>query len=123
VIDARSGQLLDKRGFDTYANEYESQRLAEFVEQIPDGRIVAVATKGDAGAHLTEDAVLALWNLGGQADLRGTAGQAHALIGVKGASPGSGAELVAETNAWLRRGLNPDRRTLAAAVDWVRIDR
>jgi len=123
VIDADSGRLLDKRGFDTYANEYEAQRLAEFIMDIPDGCIVAVATKGDAGMHLTEEAALALRSLGGQVDLRGIVGQAHALIGVKGASPGSGVELLGEPNAWVRRGRNPDRRSLGVAVDWLRIGR
>ena len=123
VIDPHSGRLLDKRGFDTFANEYEAQRLAEFIRQIPEGHIVAVATKGDAGLHLTEEAALALKSLGGQADLQGIAGQAHALIGVQGASAGSGVESVAEASAWVRRGRNPDRRTLGAAVDWVSIGR
>ena len=118
VLDGRSGRLLDKRGFDTWANEYEAQRLAEFVAQIPDGRIVVVATRGDAGLHLTEEAVAALRSLGAQADLRGAAGQAHAFIGVRGAAAGSALELVAAPNAWLRLGRNPDRRSLAAAVDW-----
>jgi len=122
VLDEGSGRLLDKRGFDTWANEYEAQRLAEFVAQIPDGRIVVVATRGDAGLHLTEEAVAALRSLGAQADLRGAAGQAHAFIGVRRAAAGSALELVAEPNAWLRLGRNPDRRSLAAAVDWVRVD-
>jgi hypothetical protein len=122
VLDERSGCLLDKRGFDTWANEYEAQRLAEFVAQVPDGRIVVVATKGDAGQHLTEAAVAALRSLGAQADLRGATGQSHALIGVRGAAAGSALELVAAPNAWLRLGRNPDRRSLAAAVDWVRVD-
>ncbi|MBC8448565.1 MAG: hypothetical protein H8D78_12530 [Chloroflexi bacterium] len=122
VLDPRTGRLLDKRGFDTWANEYEAQRLAEFVAQIPEGRIVVVATKDDAGQHLSEEAVAALRSLGAQADLRGAGGQAHALIGVKGAAPGSALELVAGPNAWLRLGRNPDRRPLAAAVDWLRVD-
>jgi len=123
VLDPRTGHLLEKRGFDTWANEYEAQRLAEFVAQIPDGRIVVVATKGDAGLHLTQAAVAALRSLGARADLRSAAGQAHALIGVKGAPPGSALELVAAPNAWMRLGRNPDRRLLAAAVDWVRVER
>ena len=121
VLDARTGRLLDKRGFDTWANEYEAQRLAEFVAQIPEGRIVVVATKDDAGQHLTAEAIAALRSLGAQGDLRGAVGQAHALVGVKGAAPGMALELVAAPNAWLRLGRNPDRRPLAAAVDWVRV--
>jgi hypothetical protein len=123
VLDARSGRVLDKRGFDTWANAYEAGRLAEFIHGIPDGRIVVVATKGDAGRHLTGEAVTALREVGAQADLRGAEGEAHAVIGVKGAAPGSGQELVGQPSSWLRLGRNPDRRPLAVAMDWVRIGR
>jgi hypothetical protein len=123
VVDSGTGRLLEKRGFDTWANEYEAQRLAQFLEQIPERRIVVVASKGDAGLHLTGEAAAALRSLGAQADLRGAIGQAHALVGVKGAPPGSAAELVDQPSAWLRLGRNPDRRHLAAAVDWVKVDR
>jgi hypothetical protein len=123
VLDVRTGRLLEKRGFDTWANEYEAQRLAEFIAQIPEGRIVLVATLGDAGLHLTEEAAAALRSLGAQTDLRGALGQAQAIIGVKGAPSGSALELVDEPSAWLRLGRNPDRRPLAAAVDWLTVDR
>jgi hypothetical protein len=84
---------------------------------------VAVALQGDGAAHLTEDAVRALSQIGGQADLRGTTGWSHALIGVKGAAPGTALEAAGPDQGWLRAA--PDRRTLAIAVDlilWERVE-
>lgn len=123
VLDPRSGRLLEKRGFDTWANEHESQRLADFVASIPRGHIVVAATRGDAAPHLTAAAVGALSSLGAAVDLRGQSGRSHALIGVKGAPPGTALEWSGEGNSYLRVGRNPDRRTLAAAVDWLAVER
>ncbi|HIQ04356.1 MAG TPA: hypothetical protein EYH31_01525, partial [Anaerolineae bacterium] len=122
VIDPRTGNLLDKRGFDTWANSFEANRMAEYIAQIPGGCIVVAATRGDAGRSLTDGAVAALGTLGSAVDLRQMPGGSHALIGVKGAAPGTTAEVVGTGGAWLRKGHNPDRRTLAAAVDWVQLE-
>jgi hypothetical protein len=123
VLDPHRGRLLEKRGFDTWANEYEAQRLADFLTQVPEGQLVVLATKEHAGRHLTDEAVAALRGVGSSVDLRQSPGQAHALIGVQGAAAGAALELVGEPNAWLRVGGNPDRRTLAAALDWLKIER
>ncbi|MGD8474516.1 MAG: interleukin-like EMT inducer domain-containing protein, partial [Anaerolineae bacterium] len=125
VIHPQSGKLLDLQGFDTTPSGGESNAvaLAEMIDAVPDGRIVAVALQGDGAAHLTEDAVRALSQIGGQADLRGTTGWSHALIGVKGAAPGTALEAAGPDQGWLRAA--PDRRTLAIAVDlilWERVE-
>jgi hypothetical protein len=120
VIDPRTGKVLEAVGFDTAANPYEADALAAYLTGIPKGRIVAVATKGDAGAHLTPAAVEALRNLGSRAqataDLQG---MAHALIGVQGAAPGAAAEEIQPGDAFVR--VAGDFRTLAAALDWVEL--
>jgi len=113
VLDAASGAVLDKHGFDTAANPYEAQSLAEYLQTIPDGRIVIVSSKGaDAAAFLREGFGV----VGGSAEPPPVP---YALIGVKGAPPGTAAEVAGE--AYLRLGANPDTRPLAAAVDWVEI--
>ena len=121
VLDPRSGELLEARGFDTAANPYEADALAAYLSDIRPGRIVVLATKEDATAHLTPAAISALRGLGSRvgsaADL---AGQAHALIGVQGAAPGAAAEVIAPDDAFLR--VAGDFRTLAAAVDWVELE-
>jgi hypothetical protein len=121
VFDPRTGQLLDKRGFDTAANEFEADALAAYLNDISPGRIVAIATKGDATAHLTPDALAALQGVGsrGQA-LSDLQGNSHALVGVKGAAPGTGSEVIAPDAYLLVSG---DFRTLAAAVDWVELSK
>jgi hypothetical protein len=42
---------------------------------------------------------------------------------VQGAAPGSGEWVLHESDAFLPISLNRDRRTLAAAVDWVNVER
>ncbi|MGC8780993.1 MAG: interleukin-like EMT inducer domain-containing protein, partial [Anaerolineae bacterium] len=118
VFDPRSGRLLDQRGFDTAANAYEADALAAYLSAIPQGRIVVLATKGDAAAHLTPAAADALRRLGSQiSSVADLAGRAHALIGVQGAAPAAAAEDIRPADAFVR--VAGDFRTLAAAVDWV----
>jgi len=121
VLDPRTGDLVEARGFDTWANPYESQALARFLAQVPEGYIVIAAVQEDGARHLTEEAVRALQAIGAGEDLRGREGQAHAVIGVKGAPPGTALEEVGGPSAYLHLGRNPDSRTLGAALDWVRL--
>ena len=108
------------RGFDTAANAYEADALAAYLTAIPQGRIVVLASKESATAHLTPAAVAALRGLGSlaasPADL---AGRSHALIGVQGALPGSAAEAIVPGDAFVR--VAGDFRTLTAALDWVEL--
>lgn len=121
LVDPRNGHLLAKQGFDTAANAYEADRLAAFVEDAPPGTIVVAATRGPAADHLTDRAWAALQRIGASRDPRQTPGAAHALIGIQGAPPASAAEAMQSGSAYLRVGRLPDRRELAAAVDWVRL--
>jgi hypothetical protein len=66
---------------------------------------------------LNEAAVSALHSIGGQADPRNSSGWSHAIIGVKGATPGTALEAAGPETGWLR--VEPDRRTLAVALDSV----
>jgi hypothetical protein len=121
VLDADSGEVVDSVGFDTAGNAYESQALAEFVRRIEPGRPVLVASSGEAGAFLSEDAVDALRTLGADVSLPDLQGNYFAIVGVAGAAPGSAAVSIDANEAFLRVSLNRDRRPLAAAVDWVEI--
>jgi hypothetical protein len=119
ILDPRSGQVLDRQGFDTTpgGSEAEAAALTSFLNGVPQGHIVAVALQGDGAAHLTEEAVAAFRAIGGQADLRGTTGWSHAIIGVKGAAPGTAMEAAGPDSGWLY--VAPDWRTLAIAVDAI----
>jgi len=117
--------VLDRQGFDTTPGGSEAQAsdLAAFIRAIPEGQIVVAAMQGDGSARLTAEAVDALRSIGGEADPRGSSGWSHALLGVKGAAPGTALEVSGPQNGWLR--LVPDLRTLAVAVDrlvWERTE-
>jgi len=120
IVDPASGAVVSFRGFDTTANAYEADRLAKFLAEIPQGRIVVVVAKGNAAEHLTPAARQALQNIGAQHIPASGGPQSYAIIGVQGVPVGTALEAApAEGNAYLRLGGNPDHRTLAAAFDWV----
>jgi hypothetical protein len=121
VLDAQSGAVKQMSGFDTTANAYESESLAAFLRQIEPGAPVLVVSHGDASAFLTADAVEALRGIGADLTLEALKGQYFAIIGVQGAAPGAAVVVIDPHEAFLRLSLNQDRRTLAAAVDWVSI--
>jgi hypothetical protein len=86
------GRLLGLGWFDTHQTVDESARLAVFVEAWPAGTIVVGAAMDEAAWQLTEQAVRAMRSVGGSADLRGTFGLSHVLVGVRGAKPGEALE-------------------------------
>jgi hypothetical protein len=92
ALDPTDGHLLAARGFDGPGAGGESERLAAFLEDWPAGTIVVAAALDPPPSQLTERVVRALGSIGGRADLRGTAGWSHVLVGVRGARPGEAVE-------------------------------
>jgi hypothetical protein len=117
ILQSETGELLDKRGFDTAANEFEATALTEYLRQIKTGQIILLTTQGlDATVHFTADTWAILAELGlSQATLT----PPFSVIAVKGTT---GAAIASGANgAYLRLGQLPDTRTLAAAVDKVEV--
>jgi hypothetical protein len=123
VIDPGTGQVLDKEGFDTTASSNESVRLAAYLNAIPSGQIILVATYGDAWNKLKPEATTALQTFGIEVRPELLQGKYLAAAGVQGAAPGSGAAVLDDASAFLQISLDRDRRNLAAAVDWVDVGR
>ncbi len=123
VIHEHTGAVQARAAFDTFASADASARLAQFIAQIPAGRIVAVAVRDEASRHLTQDAVDALRSIGARADLRGKWRWSHAIIGAKGAAVGSAWEAASETMpAQLVLGIGATEPNVAAAIEWVKVD-
>ncbi len=121
IINPTNGQVIDQRGFDTAANEFEAAALVEYVQGIASGQIIILGSQGaDATTYFSPDTWTALQSLG-----LTTEGLTvpFSAIGLKGASPGQALQAVGtpETSAYLRLGAVPDNRTLAAAVDFITI--
>jgi hypothetical protein len=119
VIHPRTGRIVDVHGFDTVSDPRGADALAAYLRRIRRGYIVAAATKG-GGGQLNSAAVEALRGIGSSVvDAAEMTGKAHALVGVMGATPGTVAEEISPTDAFVQ--VAGDFRTLAAALDWIEI--
>ncbi len=101
-----AGRLLRASALDTFRASRSARRLAAWVAALPAGTIVAGAVRDEASGQLAEEAVQALRTLGVAGDLRSRFREAHACVGVKGATPGSALEaLGSRRSSWRRRAL------------------
>jgi len=123
VIDPKSGAVVTAKNFNTADDRAQSRAMTEFITNLPNGFIVAVASQEDAGMNLGDRTVAGLQSIGGQIDLRQTPKNSHALIGVKGAMAGTALEQSTDGAVFIAVGHNADDRTLSAAVSVVTIER
>jgi hypothetical protein len=123
VIDPATGKIEASEVFDTFASTEESARLAQFIDKIPNGKIVAVAVRDEASRNLTQDAIEALRSLGAQVDLRNKWRWSHAIIGVKGALPARASDAAYEiAPAQIVVGIGATEPNVAAAIEWIKIE-
>jgi hypothetical protein len=122
VLDAR-GNVTDARSFNTADEPNASRALADFIAKIPNGAVVVVASQEEVAGSLSDGAVAALKSIGAQNDPRKNPNRAHAIVGVKGAPPGSALEQWSDGGAFMFVGQVPDDRTLAAAVSALTIEK
>ena len=74
------------------ATDSSEEQLDEWLASLPEGAIVVAAVKDEASLRLSDRAAHAWQQVGGKVNLQGCFRCAHALIGVKGASPGAALE-------------------------------
>lgn len=92
VLHPKSGEVEQTASFDTHLDQDASRALTAFLNDVPAGRIVAVAAADEASRLLTQEAVVALQGIGAADDLQGKFRWGHGIIGVEGASPGTAME-------------------------------
>ncbi len=123
VLDQATSKIEASEVFDTFASTEESARLAQFIDKIPNGKIVAVAVRDEASRNLTQDAIEALRSLGTRGDLLGRWRWSHAIIGVKGASPARASDAAYEiAPAQIVVGVGAMEPNVAAAIQWIKIE-
>ncbi|HEX7593989.1 MAG TPA: interleukin-like EMT inducer domain-containing protein, partial [Anaerolineae bacterium] len=123
VIDQKTGRVVDAQVFNTVDDIAQSRAMTTFIEQIPQGMIVAVASQDAVAANLGDRTVAALRSLGAQIDARTNPSRSHAVIGVKGAPAGSAVEQSNDGASFISVGHSADERTLAAAVSMITIEK
>jgi hypothetical protein len=94
AVNAQSGLVDRVASFDTFADANESARLAQFIELLPRGEIIAGVAIDDVSSNLKQNAIDALRSIGVEADLRYQFRAGHAFISVKGAAEGQALEQV-----------------------------
>ena len=92
ALDPGTGEVLWTDAFDTHESAEEAGRLVAAIRALPSGTIVAAAVRDEASHELTPEAVTALRTLGAARDIRGRDRISHAIVGVKGAAPGTAVE-------------------------------
>jgi hypothetical protein len=98
VIHPVTGAVEQVAAFDTHLDEGASQALASFLADVPAGYVVIVAAADEASRLLSPEAVDALHTIGAAGDLRDHFRWSHAVVGVKGAPPGTALEAL----DWMR---------------------
>jgi hypothetical protein len=98
VIEPESGAVEAVAAFDTHWDEGASRAMAAFLNEVPLGHVVLVAAADEASRLLGQEAVDALHGIGAVGDLRGKFRWGHAIVGVRGSTPGSAAEAM----DWMR---------------------
>ncbi len=102
ALDAE-GRVLDATFFDTWLRG-QASRMAQWIDRLPAGAIVAGGVHDESSSELTGEAVEALGRLGVVGDLRRRRHWCHAFVGVKGAAPGTALESVGSNPVELRVG-------------------
>ena len=96
VLDPRDGDVLAAHAFDLVADPggANASRMVAFIRTIPAGMVVAVAVKDDGSIGLSSQVEAALRTLGAARPPRGKLRHSYALLGIKGAAPGTALESV-----------------------------
>ncbi len=89
VMDDQTGQVVGKMRFDTYASQAEADSMAAYVERLPAGAVVLAAIRDEGSVAMTPRAYSALESLGSALCRQVGVRDSWALIGRKGASPGT----------------------------------
>ncbi|MEQ8469082.1 interleukin-like EMT inducer domain-containing protein [Coleofasciculus sp. E1-EBD-02] len=105
VFNPSNGRQLQSRSFDIYADPANADAFADWIETIPQGRVVAIAAKDDASFNLSDLAKTACKSIGSTQIDRLQFRGSWAIVGIKGASGGAVIENLnnfgsVSVNAW-----------------------
>ncbi|XP_045142328.1 cell migration-inducing and hyaluronan-binding protein isoform X3 [Echinops telfairi] len=91
VIDPKSGTVIHSERFDTYRSKKESERLVQYLNSVPEGRILSVAVNDEGSRNLEDTARKAMTRLGSKHFLHLGFRHPWSFLTVKG-SPSSSVE-------------------------------
>ncbi|MCP4704268.1 MAG: peptidoglycan DD-metalloendopeptidase family protein [candidate division Zixibacteria bacterium] len=89
VIDENTGLYLDNQRYDTHGDANAADAMANYINDVPQGRIVLVGITDEGSYRMNENAYQALESLGSLLCRDVGYRDSHASIGAKGALPGT----------------------------------
>ncbi|HPG41013.1 MAG TPA: C25 family cysteine peptidase [bacterium] len=89
IVDGRNGEILSARVFDTWEDAAAADSLAAVIDRQPDGHYILCAIKDEGSAKMNENGYRALESIGSALCRKTGSRDSWAIIGVKGAAPGS----------------------------------
>ena len=98
-IDPRDGRLLESRNFDTYSSTAQADSMAAWIQRLPEGALVAAAIRDEGSVSMNEVAHIALEKLGSSLTRSVGIRESWALLGRKGATPGSVPEILKKSQS------------------------
>ncbi len=97
VFDETDGEFISKSSFDSFIDAANSEAMAQYINNIPDGRIVLAAIHDEGSFSMTENAYLAVESLGSVLTRQVGYRDSWAIIGRKGADIGSVPEVMSKS--------------------------
>ncbi len=89
VVDPKTGRVTADKTYDTWADSMQAESMADFINGTEAGFYVLAAIKDEGSNSMTENAYLALESIGSTRCRSVGPRDSWAIIGVKGAAPGS----------------------------------
>jgi tetratricopeptide (TPR) repeat protein len=96
VLNPETGQVETSENFNTYQIKTDARRMGDFLNSIPNGKIVCVAVAHEASLALSKEEGDIFARIGAKDNLFGKFLWSHAIIGVKGAQKGEAPEQIGE---------------------------
>ena len=117
VLDPDDGEVVAAHAFDLVDDPggRKASQMVSFIQTIPPGMLVAVAVKDDGSIGFTDGIASALRSLGASTSPRGKLRHSYALLGVKGATPGTALEQLSRDVVELELGRRLQIRRLSLA--------
>lgn len=97
IFDELTGNLLDTHSFDFSSNPASADAFAELIEDLPQGRGVAIAVQGDGKVNLSPRAEDAFHALGSQLIEQLAINASYGMVGYKGMNRGKAIENLSNT--------------------------
>ncbi len=99
VFDPSNGNSIFSQSFDLFADPTAADTFAQRIEELPDGKMVAIAVQDDASINLSDRAKQACESIGSSLIRYLQFRSSWAIVGHKGASPGSAIEQLSNTES------------------------